>query len=705
MHRYALILGLLLTTVACGGAGSQASTLPGDAVVPAVTDSASFSRARRVYLALPDEDPRRTEARDALLVWLGGLTEGVVATRDYEALVAHVESMSDLYRPNELVVGAVPPPLVAAATALRAHGERLGDEGRVLGALYLLRLAAPDDASLAEEYERIARFSREARASSPSAFDSARELVEVYQAHAEISPSMEVLNQLSAQLVTWRDAAFAPSGERLAAVAQQVAALTPLEVAGVFLAREAIDVAIEKVRALGRGSMETRVVRVLERAALGGGTGADALLELAEAFAEGRPRVARGACRIGRRTVPSDARFSVCLAQIELAFQHDLEAAAYYAEAIERAPTERELYDDAVVRIAGMLERGIEGADRASLRELASTAERILAERDERFPGAPTELPLERLQLLFGVIAETSGDPDEAMRRFEASVRTRPTPQALIAWGVLLERLDRGADALRKYREALDLVPESDAETLAERAEILEHMGDAQRVARDEAQATRFYRQALEVWERAQGELEQEARAAVAIRRGVLLDRLGRRPDAREAFRAAVRAAPDRRETYASILSYLASAEPDLELADEIFATSRSQADLSTDFRVYFALWVRIVSERSGAALPDEPHATLHRLANGEGWTNLLARWAVGRMTDTELLAAAATEGQRCEAEFYIGASTMDESPEAAATHFRAALASRMTGFFEYQMAQTFLARLDTPTPRATAAP
>ena len=70
-----------------------------------------------------------------------------------------------------------------------------------------------------------------------------------------------------------------------------------------------------------------------------------------------------------------------------------------------------------------MLERGIEGTDRAELRELASTAERILGERETRFPGAPTELPLERLQLLFGVIAETAGDPDEAVRRFEASVR------------------------------------------------------------------------------------------------------------------------------------------------------------------------------------------------------------------------------------------------------------------------------------------
>jgi tetratricopeptide (TPR) repeat protein len=702
MKRIALII--VLFCAACGSAGSPGSTLAG-ADAPEVQDAASFAEARRVYFSLPDGDPERESVRAGLLAWLGGRTDDVLATRDYDALVAHVESMADLFRPAELVPGSVPRAMAIAAEALRERGERLGDEGRVLGALYLLRLASPDDASLVEAYEQVARFSTEARASSPSEFDSARELVEVYQAHAELSPSIEVLDALTTKLVAWRDAAFAPPGERFAAVASQVAALTPLEVAGVYLARESLDIAIERVRALGRGAMETRVVRVLERAAVGGGTGASALLELAEAFGEGRPRVARGACRIGRRTVPGDARFSVCIAQIELMSGHDLEAAAYYAEAIERAPTERGLYDEAVVRIAGMLERGIEGTDRDELRALAATAERIIAERNERFPGTPSDLPQERLELLFGVIAETSGDPDEAARRFEASVRARPTPGALIAWGVLLERLDRGPEALRKYREALDLVPEADVEARAQRAEILEHMGDAQRIAGDETQSTRYYRQALELWDRAAGELEEEALAVVAIRRGIILDRLARRPEAREAFRAAIVAAPARRETYASILSYLASAAPDIELAEEVFATSRSQVDLSVDFRVYFSLWVRIVAIRAGAETPDEARATLNRLARGEGWTNMLARYAVGELTAEALIAAASNVGERCEAEFYVGTSGMVESPEAAAAHFRAALASRMTGFFEYQMAQTFLASAPAASSTETTTP
>lgn len=699
MKRIVLLLCVLAS--ACGASGPSGSTLPGEGDIPAVSDAATFGDARRAYMLLADDDPRRAGVRDALLLWLGGRTESVVGTRDYDALVAHVEAMGDLYRPHELVPGAVPAPVAQAAAALRERGERLGDEGRVLGALYLMRMAAPDDAALREEYERVTRFSREARAESPSEFDSARELVEIYQAHAQLSPAAEVLDLLAAQLVAWRDAAFAPSNERFATVATQVAALTPLEVAGVYLAREALDTSIAKVRALGRGSMETRVLRVLERAQAGGDAGASALLELAEAFGEGRPLVARGACRIGRRTAGSDARFSVCLAQVELTTGSDLEAAAYYAEAIARAPTERELYDEAVVRIAGMLERGIQGTDRAELRALADTAERILAAREARFPGAPTELPLERLELLFGVIAETAGDPDEAARRFEASVRASPTPQALVAWGILLERLDRGPEALRKYREALDLVDETE---IAQRAEILEHMGDAQRIARDETQATRLYRQALELWDRAAEGATGEDLALVAIRRGVLLDRLGQRPAARDAFRAALRAAPARQESYASVLSYLASAEPDVELAEEVFATSRSQVDLTADFRVYFALWVRIVALRAGAPVPDEAHATLHRLARGEGWTNMLARWAVGDLPAAELLAAASGVGERCEAEFYIGASVLTESPEVAAAHFRAALASRMTGFFEYQMAQTFLARLVTTTP-TTATP
>jgi hypothetical protein len=114
---------------------------------------------------------------------------------------------------------------------------------------------------------------------------------------------------------------------------------------------------------------------------------------------------------------------------------------------------------------------------------------------------------------------------------------------------------------------------------------------------------------------------------------------------------------------------------------------------------------VRIVAIRAGAEIPDEARATLNRLARGEGWTNMLARYAVGELTAEALIAAASSVGERCEAEFYVGTSGMVESPEAAAAHFRAALASRMTGFFEYQMAQTFLASAPAPSAPETTTP
>ena len=58
--------------------------------------------------------------------------------------------------------------------------------------------------------------------------------------------------------------------------------------------------------------------------------------------------------------------------------------------------------------------------------------------------------------------------------------------------------------------------------------------------------------------------------------------------------------APDMRETYATILAYLATSEPDNRFANRVFHNALNQLSLEPEWKVYFGLWLRMIAGRSG---------------------------------------------------------------------------------------------------------
>ncbi len=716
----------LLALSACGGSATRESTLPPVGGADGLGDARELGEALRQHHLLEPGDPLRAPLREQILAYLARSNDELVAAGDYEKVVEHLAAMTDLYAPSELATATLSPHLDAPARFVLERGSRMGDEGRVLGALLLLGRLHPEDPSFAARYRAVATWGRDARSALDGDFERFSQLIRVWDVHALLSPDPTVLETLAQLHIDRRDAAMSAFRDPRMMLGmqgpppQQVLGLAPLDVAGIFLRHGDLASAVARVRAMGAGGPNVRAfLTTLEAAQRDDEEGAEAVLQLAEFYRQARPEVSRGLCIAGRRRFRDDGRFPACLARVAGDQRRFATATAWYVEAIERAPADRALYDEALTQLNQFIEQGVFDADPSEARALAEDATRMLAARSERWPDAAPPVAEERFLFLVGMLEMNSGNPADARTRFESSVARRPTPEALLALGQVLERTDQPALAVRRYREALDFVQGGGPEVGVQRAELLEHMGDAYRASGEASQATRMYRQALELWEDAARAIAQRnqavaeemgaaGRGLLDARRGILLDKLGRREEASRVFREALATSGNTRQVFAAILAHLAVARPDPALASDVFRESLRQLSLDPEWKVYFGLWLRLVAARAGseqAAAPADP--VFAEVSAADAWPGQLARFARGALDYDALLGAAIGRGQRTEAMFYEGVRRLAAGDAVGARAlFDEVLDTGMVSFFEYIMAQQLLREAAASAgPHASAEP
>ncbi len=699
LRRLSILLFGAAVLVACG-AGNRAehTTTALQLDLPESITDDNAAEMRRLYVSLRPGQPARRVLRDRLLQHIDENTDSVLAAGDYARLVDHFGQMTSLLEPDDFGA-ALPSPMGRVATALVEAGSRRGDEARVLAALRVLR-AIEDRDELRQEYEEIVAWGRDARAQLSTGFERFTGLLQVWDEHARLSPAPEVLQTLAQLHIERRDAvleAFRSGPEtllRMGPMTTQVMRLAPLDVAAVYLRFGDVASAVTHLRALADGGPTTlQLLELLERAREEGEDAADALAELGEAYREARPQTGRGVCLAGLRRFPRDARFPTCLARLSADEGRFDDATAWYLAAIERTPEVRGLYDEALQRIDEFLAREVVQQDAAPARQLAHRAKQLLEERMRRFPGVAPLVPVGRIELLVGLAEMHAGNAEEAKAHLLASLESAESSQALVELGVLEERTGNAEQAVRHYRRALDLTPNDTLRDRLERANILEHLGDAFAAAGNAAQAERMYRQSLRVWDAVATQVgDGPGRARVALRRGILLDRLGQRQEALSAFRQAMTANPQARDIYAGILAHLVSSLPDLAFAQEVFRGSQRQLTLEPEWKVYFALWVKVVAARAGGSADEDVVAVLREQADGGGWSGKLARFGVGDLPYRELLSAAGNPGEETEAHFYEAARRLEAGDqEGARTLLQRVLQTHMVAFYEYAMARALL--------------
>lgn len=710
------LFSILALATACGGAGGNGSTMP---LAQRTVDDESYGDVRRLYLVLAPDDPIRAAVRERLIGHLAERSDALIASEDYEGVVALLGDMTSLLGPSDLAgSGSVPTAIRPLARYLADAGSRRGDEPRVLAALLLLLRSADDDAAMQTEYDRVATWGHDSRlghaadGSSPSfehLFDGAVGILEVWQEHARLCPAPEVLEHLSGLFVeltnTFNGGASSEDGfaPRLSPTSMEemqfVAALlerTPLEIAAVWLAHGDLEAARAHLSAMGdRTGTEWRVRRVIETAMQTDGEGAEALYELAAGYADARTDVAEAMCRLGVRTHPLDARFPLCLARLTSGDGQIGEGTAWYRDAVSLSPEERSVYDEALTQLSHSLDIGAfddSASGVGQMRQIGRDAEAILAERARRWPNEPAEVTLAALRFSVGRAEMAAGNLVEARASLRASLADTPTRAALEQLASISMRTGDAAAAVTLLGDAMGRLSQQGRDGQLERAAILESLGDAHRLAGHLADAQTAYRQSLDIYRPLSDTDDTSQAAAIHVRLGTLVRRLGERGASDREYRLAMQSSPEWREPFAEILAHLVIDGPDHALADEAFRAARMGSHLADEWKVYFALWVQLIAYLGDQGTSDEAEQLLREQANGSGWHAQLAAIGAGTTTYEQALAAAGSAGQRCEAHFYAGAHALVHGDRAAArTAFEAALATNMVSYFEFVMAEELL--------------
>lgn len=719
--RRIFLVAVAFVALALSGCGGPTHGLRSALDARAVDDE-TYEEVRRQYLVLAPDAPSRDEVREQLFEHLATRTDALIAQGDYDALVAHLGEMSELLAPPDFTrEGGIPVQIAPVARWIAERGARRGDEPRTLAALLLLSRIEPTVPAHREEYERVAAWGREARwGAEPQAgatfFDLGPTLLSVWEEHARLSPGMTVLDRLADQYVQMRDIVsgrtpeegFAP-GERISLPQMRMAQLLtermPLDIAAIYLRVGDLTRAAERVAELGeRGGIEWRLRRLIETAAGLDEQGAEALGELSSGFERVRPDVSIVLCRIGHRNHPNDARFPLCLARLSAANERPAEASAWYADAVSIAPSDRMVYDEAIERLARMIEGDLASAenDIGRIRMMGRHLERILAQYREHWPNDPAAVSPAELHLALGRAEANAGHVSEAVAHLEQSLEEHRSRDAILELAMLRHRLGEYPQAIALYRETLDRSSQQGRDAVLPRAMLLEQLGDALRAQGEMSEAREIYTQALSLLRSLAGSGDEAQQALVEVRIGILESRLGQAPSAE--FLAALDKAPSWRELYIAILAHLVVSEPNIELAEEVFSRANTGLALSHEWRVYFALWVQTIAGRASSPLSAEVVRSLHDQADEPGWHGRLSAFAAGTLSFEELIAAAENKGQLCEAHFYAGTRDLARGDtEAAHAQFREVLETGMVSYFEYMMAQELLGVISADAERASA--
>ncbi len=697
--RFLFIAGLLSLTVACAHSRSTVRGTGGARVKSAEPiPQAEYPDETRRFLRMPVGSSERVKLRDRLIASVLSQAQSLADVGDYEGVVVEVSRLTMFLSPSDYAAGVLPKYVEPIAKHIADRGGRLGDEGNVLAANFILeRLTG--DAIYQRRYDAVASWGREARADLDTVSQQYAGLISVWIDHADLTPAPEVLDTLADLHIAGRDAVAAESAEnrhRLGIAGERQLRLAPLNVAAVYLTHGDIESAVAKVGSMAQGGaggeLQLRLLDLMQAARSTDEVGAAATFELVEGYRVARPDVAAGLCRSALVRFPQDHRFPTCMARVAADAEQFADATAWYVISIELAPEMIELYDEALGQLDEFIKSRLADPHPERSSSLARGAETILAERQKRWPDSAPPMAPNELEFLIGMLEMNAGHADEAQERFEQSIENDEDPAALSQLGLLLERTGHPGEAEQRYRRALALSPSDSLAHDLQRADILENLGNAARSQGRTREMTAHYNAALRSWTEAHDQVEGPTAALVEMRRGVLLDGLGRHEEAVDAFETAMSHAPQWRDVYAGILAHLVSSNPDFELASSVWRRSQLHLTLPPEWKVYFTLWIQLITARSGQPPAAEHTDLLRRLGGGSNWWGKLASFGAGDLDYADLMSVASSLGEETEALYYEGTRLFIAAEhEAANDQFRRVLDTKMVSFFEYEMARKLL--------------
>lgn len=717
--------GLLALAVSLGACAHGPSTAgpPSSPPMPVarVTSDDEFSRLRDEYEVMTPGSPARVATRDALEAWaLDEARRDLAADRLDEAWDEMTRALS-LWDAVELKHGPRDPALLAAAEELERLFRRRGAHRETLTLLGAQIALRPEEPQARGRFDAAVAWLRgdENESCNQPGCDK---LIEDLEAAVLTFPSPFLVDQLA--VLYWQRQAGATtlgSGERPTSLRdllrRRSAQNTAVALTRLYLRVSEPDKAQAALARLTNQPGDDPGLReALERALSSSARPMDAV-SLASRLSREAPHHGVGLriCRDAARRFPSSAEPQLCIGELAIKLDQLVLAIFAFERAVELSPDKRDAWE-ALARLRQARLSQLAGDERTDLLESElSRVEALHAEVRRRFPGDPLKPSLAGAFYEVGRGFYLTGHIEEATRYLVRARDIQPLVAveeqlAIIAW-----RDGRGAEAVSRYRAALDLLRERARAAGKERdggEEVWRWMGKIQRGLADALEASGNLteamdarRRSLEAWDRlllSQRDTDEVAESL--MERARLLYTLGERERGIAAIQRAIDAQPERGSTYAEALAFLA---PRGELGEALDAYHRAlgRPGVSEYIKIYASLWVLDLARRLGE--PEDPLARQFlETVRGPRWHHALAGWASGRGSDEELAARADTAAKRCELDFYRAMRELAQGRiEAARPLWRRVLESRMMAFYEYDMASWFLRHEPQPGHARTAEP
>lgn len=699
-----LALSAALFAAACRPPANTTTTLPvGEQIRPAPNVSgANFASLVRELDEQPASRANRP-TRDAVAAYWAQRGVERLSAGQYDDAVGAMRSALVHYTPEELQRGNLPNALAPLARGLVDIGSPRGDEAHVLAAHRVLSLLSTPDREASARYEEVLRWGENNRREFRLPWVFHAEMSEIYREIARVFPEQSMITRSREH-----------SEQRREAAQRELVRPTPEPrpeevVMGLRRAieRPLFDVAILHLRV---GDLEGAATHAEEMSGANG-RGIAALLRAVadDASPEGYIGLAQqleridvtamaGICREGRRRFAQDARFAQCLA---LAAENDGEyglCAAHFEAAAHLRQDDPEALGRAIAATARWLQSESASDDSSAGRAAITRLRALSGEWTRRFASRAAPF--------------SEADINVAAAHFEVSVANISEAETLLDRAISTPRPPRGAFLLRAeiaWRHG----DSARAEQVLQRAAALPVGADengselqpllslrrawAKESAGDSAGATALFQQAEAGYAAIARSLEGERKAAALSQRAFALDGLGRADDARDAWDAALAAAPDDQGIASSAVVFFMSRARWADAA-RVASSARARLTLDRNWRTYFALWTWLSSKLAGAE-DERALAALREVANGADehspWTTRLAQRAVGTLTEAQLAQHAQNVGHRAEAHFYDALAKLVANDRAGAVDgLRATVRTDMLFFNEYQVAWSLERRL-----------
>lgn len=312
-----------------------------------------------------------------------------------------------------------------------------------------------------------------------------------------------------------------------------------------------------------------------------------------------------------------------------------------------------------------------------------------------------------RARFYMASIELRAGNLTAARPLLEAAAKVEPSVGAFTMLGAIARQADDKAGALAHVEKALAapdaryaLLDSAEAHMLA--FEIHRDAGDTAKAATSLAAALGT----VVAVRKAAADMPSRLRAERQLAH--VLGGFGDNDGAGRAMERAIQiAGEDRLALSATVLDAIGHAFVRKDLAGARAALRKGlDADIREEELVYGGLWVQFLEREQKATADGTAEQALRRAGRRGAWTQKLAAWASGRMTEADLTAAAQSAAQRIEALFYTAIAKRAAGDPAGETKLRDVAKSPVIDLLEVQLARELIApRTRTELPRGVTLP